>query len=77
MSQSLIRLPEAAAVSEQVSSVLGAVSAVLSAGIFYVAFAIALAALESGGAQAALQPVPMLALSGQRALGAIPSLSPP
>jgi hypothetical protein len=42
MSQSLIRLPEAAAVSEQVSSVLGAVSAVLSAGIFYVAFAIAL-----------------------------------
>ena len=42
MSQSLIRLPEAAAVSEQVSSVLGAGSAVLSAGIFYVAFAIAL-----------------------------------
>ena len=43
MSQSLIRLPEASSVvSEQVSSVLGAVSAVLSAGIFYVAFAIAL-----------------------------------
>ena len=43
MSQSLIRLPEASSVvSEQVSSVLGAVSAILSAGIFYVAFAIAL-----------------------------------
>ena len=41
MSQSLIRLPEAPA-SEQVSSVLGAVSAVLSAGILYVAFALAL-----------------------------------
>lgn len=42
MSQSFIRIAEASAVSEQVSSVLGAVSAVLSAGILYVAFAIAL-----------------------------------
>jgi hypothetical protein len=42
MSQSLIRIAEASAVSEQVSSVLGAVSAVLTAGILYVAFAIAL-----------------------------------
>jgi hypothetical protein len=41
MSQSLIRIVETSA-SEQVSSVLGAVSAVLSAGILYVAFAIAL-----------------------------------
>ncbi len=41
MSQSLIRLPEAPA-SEQVASVLGGLSAILSAGLLYVAFAIAL-----------------------------------